>query len=46
MINPFYLTDKTLKVGFNITLDSHHINPALSKLFITPNCREFELDFR
>ena len=31
MINPYYFTDRNLKVGFRIYLDSHHINHANSK---------------
>ena len=39
MINPFYFTDRALQVGFNITLESHHINHANSKLIVKPNYR-------
>ena len=28
MINPYCFTDRALQVGFNINLDSHHINHA------------------
>ena len=31
MINPYYFTDRALRVGFNITLGSHHTNNANSK---------------
>ena len=41
MINPYYFTGRNLKSGFNITLESHHINPANSKLIIKPNYPEF-----
>ena len=41
MINPYYFTDRNLKVGFKIILDSHHIIHANSKLIITPNYPDF-----
>ena len=44
MINPYYFTDRNLKVGFKINLDSHHINHANSKLTITPNHPEFGIE--
>ena len=40
MINPYYFTDRNLKVGFKNNLDSHHINHANSKLTITPKYPE------
>ena len=46
MVNPYYFTDKNLKVGFLITLDTHHINHAISKLTITPNYLEFGIEIR
>ena len=46
MINPHYFTDRNLKVGFNITLESHHINHANSKLIIKPSCPEFGIEGR
>ena len=46
MINPYYFTDRSLKVGFNITLESHHINHAKSKLIIKPNYPEFRIKVR
>ena len=46
MINPYYFTDKNLKVGFKINLDSHNINHAYSKLTITPNYPEFGFEIR
>ena len=46
MINPFYFTDRNLKVGFKINLDTHHINHANSKLTITPNYPEFGIEVR
>ena len=44
MTNPFYFTDKSLKVGFKYNLDSHHINHANSKLTITPNFPEIGIE--
>ena len=41
MLNPYYFTDKILEVGFKISLDSHHIKHAYSKLTILPNYPEF-----
>ena len=46
MINPYYFTDRNLKVGFKINLDSHHINHATSKLTILPNYPEFGIEVR
>ena len=46
MINPYYFTDKNLKVGFKINLDSHHINHANSKLTIIPCHLEFGIEVR
>ena len=46
MINPYYFIDENLKVGFKIKLDSHHINHANSKVTITPNHPEFDIEFR
>ena len=46
MINPYYFTDRNLKVGFKINSDSHHINHANSKLTIIPNHPEFGIEFR
>ena len=46
MINPYYFTDRNLKVGFKINLDSHHINHANSKLTITPNYPKFGIEVR
>ena len=44
MINPYYFTDRSSKVGFKINLDSHHIDHAISKLTITPNYPEFGIE--
>ena len=45
-INPYYFTDRNLKVGFKNDLDSHHNNHANSKLTITPYHPEFGIEFR
>ena len=45
-INPYYFTDRNLRVGFRIILDSHHINHANSKLTIVPNYPEFGIEVR
>ena len=46
MLNPYYFTDKNLKVGFKIDLDGHDINHANSKLTITPIYPEFGFKVR
>ena len=46
MNNPYYFTDRNLKVGFKINLNSHHINHDNSKLTITPNFPEFGVEIR
>ena len=46
MINPYYFTNRKLKVGFKINLDSHQINHANSKLPITPKYHEFGIKTR
>ena len=46
MINSYYFTDRVLKVGFIITLESHHINHAKSKLTIKPSYPEFGIEVR
>ena len=46
MLNLYYFTDRALRVGFNIILDSHHINQANSKLTINPNYPEFVIEVR
>ena len=46
MINPYFFTDRNLKVGFKINLGSHHINHLNSKLTITPNYPEFGIENR
>ena len=32
VINPYWFNDRKLKIGFNITLESHHFNHANCKL--------------
>ena len=44
MLNPYYFTDRALKVGFKFNLDSHHINHAISKLTILPNYSGFGIE--
>ena len=46
MLNPYYFTDRNLKIGFKINLDSHNLHHANSKLTITPNYHEFGIEFR
>ena len=46
MINTYYFTDRALRVGFNITLESHHFNHANSNLIVKPNYPEFVIEFR
>ena len=46
LINPYYFTDGSSKVGFDNTLGSHHISHANSKLNIKPNYPEFGIENR
>ena len=46
MNNPYYFTDRALRGGFNITLESHHISQANSKLNIKTNYPEFGIEAR
>ena len=46
MPNPYFFTDRNLKVGFKINLDSHHINHLNFKLTISPNHPEFGIEVR
>ena len=46
MLNPYYFTDRNLKVGFKMNLDSHHNNHANSKLTIITNLPEFGIEVR
>ena len=45
MINPYYLTDRILKIAFIINLDSHHINHLNSKITIKYNYLEIEKNY-
>ena len=44
MINPYYFTDRNMRAGFKINLDSHHINHANSKLTILTNHPDFGIE--
>ena len=44
MINPYYFTDRNLKVGIKINLDSHNLHHTNSKITITPNFPEFGIE--
>ena len=46
MSNLNYFTGRSLRVGFNINLDNHHINHARSNLTITQNYPEFGIETR
>ena len=46
MLNPYYFTDRKMKVGFKIILDRHHIDHANSKVTTTPNYHEFGIEVR
>ena len=46
MINPYYFTDRKLKVAYKINLDSHHINHLNSKLTITSNFENTGIEIR
>ena len=46
MTNPYNFTDKALRVGFKINLDSHHNNLANSKITITPIYSDFRNEVR
>ena len=46
MLSSYYFTDRNLKVGFKINLDSQHINHANSKLSSTPNYPEIGIEVR
>ena len=46
MLNPYYFSDRNLRVGFKIDLDSHHINHTNSKSTIIPNFPEFGIEVR
>ena len=46
MDDPYYSTEGISKVGFEINLDTHHINQALSNVTITSNYPEFGIEVR
>ena len=46
MINPYYFSDRNLKVAYKINLDSHHINHLNSKVTITSNFQDTGIEFR
>ena len=46
MINPYYFSDRNLKVAYKINLDSHHINNLNSKLTISSNFPNTGIEFR
>ena len=46
MINPFFFTDRSLKLGFDIKLDSHHNNHTNSKLNIKPKKKKIGIEIR
>ena len=46
MINPYYFTDRNLKVGFKINSDTHNITHSNSKLTIATNYPEFRIEVR
>ena len=45
MIDPYYFTDRALRVGSNNALQCHHKNHAISKLKIKPNYPESVLKY-
>ena len=46
MINPYYFSDRILKVAYKINLDSHHINHLNSRLTNTSNFENTGIEFR
>ena len=46
MINPYYFTDRAVQVGFTITLESRHINHAISEITVKPKYPEFGIEVR
>ena len=46
MSNPYYFTERALSVGFNITLESHGINHANSRIIPKPNYPKFGFDLK
>ena len=45
MINPYYFSDRNLKVAYKINLDSHHINHLNSKVTFTSNFENTDIEF-
>ena len=46
MIYPYCFTDRVSQVGFNIILDSHHINHANSNITIKPIYEDLGVHFQ
>ena len=46
MINPYYFSERNLKVAYKSNLDSHHINHLISKLTITSNFENTGIEFK
>ena len=46
MINPYYFSDRRLVVAYKINLDSHHINHLNSKITISSNFPNTDIEFR
>ena len=46
MKNPYYFTDRALKIGFHITPQSNHINHTRTKIIIKRNIPEFGIELR
>ena len=46
MINPYFFSDRNLKVADKINLESHHINHLNSKVTITSNFQDSGIEFR
>ena len=46
MLNPYYFSDRNLKVAYKIHLDGHHINHLNSKITITSNFQDTGIEFR
>ena len=46
IIIPYYFTNRVLRVGFNFTLESHHINHANPKKTVKPKYPEFATEVR
>ena len=46
MINPYYFSDRNLKVAYKINLDSHNLHHANSKITISSNFENTGIEFR